>query len=81
VGTNITGNIGVEAPKVVLEGGKQPKVTAPDAAARQIVDAVAHGTFRVLIGSDARMLDRLSRVSPTRAITTVADRMKSMLGL
>ncbi len=81
VGTNITGNSGVEVPALTTEGGKQPKVTAPDDAARQIVDAVAQGRFRVLIGGDARMLDRLSRVSPTRAITTVADQMKKMLGI
>ena len=80
VGTNITGNSGVDVPTMAA-GGKMPKVTAADDAARQIVDAVADGRFRVLIGSDARMLDRLSRVAPTRAITTVADRMRSMLGL
>ncbi len=81
VGTNITGNSGVDVPTATMPGGKAPKVTAPDDAARQIVDAVANGTFRVLIGSDARMLDRLSRLSPTRAITTVADQMKKMLGI
>lgn len=37
------------------------------------------GTFRVLIGSDARKLDILGRVAPVRAITTVADRMKALL--
>ena len=58
-----------------------PKATAPEDAGRQIVDAVAAGTFRVLIGSDARMLDRLSRVAPTRAITTVADQMRKLLGV
>ena len=81
IGTNITGNSGVEVPVAAMADGKAPKVTAADAAARQIVDAVANGTFRVLIGSDARMLDRLSRLSPTRAITTVADQMKKMLGI
>ena len=81
VGTNITGNSGVEVPAGAMDGGKAPKVTAPDAAGRQIVDAVADGTFRVLIGSDARMLDRLSRLSPTRAITMVADQMKKLLGV
>jgi NAD(P)-dependent dehydrogenase (short-subunit alcohol dehydrogenase family) len=81
VGTNITGNSGVEVPTAAMEGGKAPKVTAADAAARQIVDAVENGTFRVLIGGDARMLDRLSRLSPTRAITTVADQMKKLLGV
>jgi NAD(P)-dependent dehydrogenase (short-subunit alcohol dehydrogenase family) len=81
VGTNITGNSGVAVPTVTMAGGKTPKVTAADDAGRQIVDAVAHGKFRVLIGGDARMLDRLARISPTRAITTVADQMKKMLGI
>jgi NAD(P)-dependent dehydrogenase (short-subunit alcohol dehydrogenase family) len=83
VGTNITGNSGVEVPAAAaaMEGGKQPKTTAPDDAARQIVEAVEKGQFRLLIGGDAKMLDRLSRVSPTRAITTVADQMKKMLGI
>ncbi len=83
VGTNITGNSGVEIPTGTqpMEGGKAPKMTAPVDAARQIVDAVAEGKFRLLIGSDAKMLDRMSRVSPTRAITMVADQMKKMLGI
>jgi NAD(P)-dependent dehydrogenase (short-subunit alcohol dehydrogenase family) len=81
VGTNITRNSGVVVPAGALDGGKTPKVTAADDAARQIVDAVATGKFRVLIGSDAKMLDRLSRVSPPRAIPTVAAQMKKLLGV
>jgi NAD(P)-dependent dehydrogenase (short-subunit alcohol dehydrogenase family) len=83
VGTNITGNSGVEVPGMdqVMASGKTPKTTAPDDAARQIVDAVAKGQFRLLIGNDAKMLDRMSRVTPTRAITTVADQMKKLLGI
>jgi len=80
VGTNITQNSGVDVP-VGATTGTTPKMTAPDDAARQIVDAVAGGKFRLLIGSDAKMLDRLSRFNPTKAITTVADQMKKMLGL
>ncbi len=83
VGTNITGNSGVEVPNMdkVMASGKPPKTTAPDDAARQIVDALAAGKPRLLIGSDAKMLDRLSRLNPTKAITTVADQMKKMLGI
>lgn len=78
VGTNITENSGVQAPSV--QGGKLPKVTSAEEAARQIVDAVAKGEPRLLIGGDAKMLDRLSRVAPMRAITTVANKMKALLG-
>jgi len=78
VGTHITENSGVEVPK--LREGATSKVTPAPEAGRQIVDAIARGTFRVRIGSDARSLDRISRLSPTRAITLVADRMKALLG-
>lgn len=81
VGTNIADNSGVAAPRMASPGGKAPTLTAPRDAARQIVDAVEAGRFRVVIGRDARMLDLLGRVAPTRAITVVADRMKKMLGI
>ena len=42
---------------------------------------MAKGQFRLLIGNDARMLDGMARMTPTRAITTVADQMKKMLGI
>jgi hypothetical protein len=47
---------------------------------RQIVAAVAEGAFRVVIGADARGLDRLGRLSPRRAIEMAGDRMKTLLG-
>jgi NAD(P)-dependent dehydrogenase (short-subunit alcohol dehydrogenase family) len=79
VGTRITENSGVEAP--AMPAGAQPKFTSAPDAGSQIVDAIEKGDFRVLIGGDARMLDRLSRLASTRAITTVAKRMKESLGL
>lgn len=79
VGTNITANSGVEAPTMAA-GSKAPPMMTSTEAARQIVDAVEKGEFRVLLGRDARMLDRLARVAPVRAITTIADRMKALLG-
>lgn len=78
VGTNITANSGVEAPKVT--GEQLPKVTSSVDAGRLIVDAIERGTPRLLIGGDARMLDRMARIMPTRAIGIVADRMKALLG-
>ena len=77
VGTNITTNSGVEIPEI--PEGAMPKVTSAEDAATQIVDAVRDGTFRVLIGGDARKLDILGRVAPVRAITTVANRMKALM--
>lgn len=82
VETNIARNSGVDIPGGEEAAAKAPPIslTSPAAAGRQIVDAVQNGTFRVTIGKDARMLDRIARVAPRRAIELVADRMKSLLG-
>jgi NAD(P)-dependent dehydrogenase (short-subunit alcohol dehydrogenase family) len=80
VSTNIVGNSGLDTSRLGdSPAGKVPKTTTPEAAGRQIVDAIATGRFRVLIGSDARGLDRIGRLFPKRAIDLVADRMKALL--
>ena len=78
VGTNITANSGVEAPRMAA-GAKEPTVTAPADAARMIVDGMVEGRFRVVIGRDARMLDLMGRIAPRRAITMIADKMSALL--
>ena len=78
VATNITENSGVTMPKMAA-GAKQPKITDPDAAGRMIVDAIERATPRLLIGSDVKSIDRISRVAPMRAITLIADKMKNLL--
>jgi hypothetical protein len=55
-------------------------LTLPQDAARQIVEGVEWGSYRVVIGGDARMLDRLSRLSPRRATDMIAKRMAGLLG-
>jgi short-subunit dehydrogenase len=52
--------------------------TAPDAA-RQIVEGMEKGSYRVVIGKDARGLDRLSRLSPQRATDMIATKMAALL--
>jgi NAD(P)-dependent dehydrogenase (short-subunit alcohol dehydrogenase family) len=82
VGTNIAQNSGAAIPGGEQAASEAPptSMTAPADAGRQIVDAVQNGTFRVLIGRDARMIDTMSRVVPRRAIEMIANRMKSLLG-
>jgi NAD(P)-dependent dehydrogenase (short-subunit alcohol dehydrogenase family) len=80
VGTNITANSGVNVPDAPAQaGGKEPKTTSPSDAGRQIVDAIQKGSYRVRIGSDARLLDRLARLMPQRATSMIASKMKSLL--
>ena len=76
VRTHITENSGVSAPG---GGGEGFSMTSAPDAARQIVDAVEQGVFRVLIGKDAPALDRLARLSPRRATEMVARRMGSLI--
>ncbi|MCQ6271440.1 SDR family NAD(P)-dependent oxidoreductase [Pseudarthrobacter sp. R1] len=82
VGTDILSNSGVtlDTSKIAAPNGKAPKMTSPQDAGGQIVNAIASGAVRVLIGTDARGVDRLGRLSPTRAIEIVADRVKVLIG-
>jgi NAD(P)-dependent dehydrogenase (short-subunit alcohol dehydrogenase family) len=82
VGTNITANSGVDTAKMMasMEGKKLPKTVTPADAGRQIIEGLEKGAFRVLIGSDARFMDRFSRLSPRRATLLIANQMKSLLG-
>jgi NAD(P)-dependent dehydrogenase (short-subunit alcohol dehydrogenase family) len=79
VATNILGNSGVSMAGHDASAGRQSKLTTPADAARQIVAAVEKGSFRVRIGGDARLFDRLGRLMPQRATALIADRMKSLL--
>lgn len=81
VGTDITKNSGVEMPDMdAATGGKAPKMTTVQDAGRQIIDGLEKGSFRVLIGGDARLMDRLARLAPRRATLLIAKQMKSLLG-
>jgi short-subunit dehydrogenase len=76
VSTNLTGNSGVE---MLDAGGRKVLSTTPEKAAARIVDGIAKDRFRVLVGTDARVLDTLSRVSPKWATRLVANQIKSAL--
>ena len=81
VGTNITQNSGVAMPNLDPELMKKaPKTVTPADAGRQIIEGMEKGAFRVLIGSDAKFMDRFSRFSPRRATLLIANQMKSLLG-
>lgn len=81
VGTNITANSGVEMPVVQgAEPGKGYKTTSAEDAGRQIIEGLENGAFRVVIGNDAKFMDRLSRLSPRRATELIAKKMKDLLG-
>jgi len=78
--TDITGNSGVHIPGADAMAAEQASsLTTVEDAADQIVEAVVKGSYRVVIGRDARMLDRLARLSPRRATELIATRMARLL--
>jgi short-subunit dehydrogenase len=78
VATNITTNSGVAIPNMP-SGGKQPKTTTAPDAAHQIVEGMAKNKFRVLVGSDAAMMDKLYRLAPGWAAGFIAKQMAALL--
>jgi short-subunit dehydrogenase len=80
IGTNIAANSGIDMKlSASSEGAKQFKMTAPDAAARIILDGMEKNSYRVLVGSDAKLMDFLTRLAPRAAAKFIYDQMKSLL--
>jgi NAD(P)-dependent dehydrogenase (short-subunit alcohol dehydrogenase family) len=82
VATNITVNSGVSMkmptdPKALEKA--QSRTLAADKAAKIILDGMEQNHFRVLVGSDAKLLDRLYRLHPKRAAAFIANQMRDLL--
>lgn len=85
IGTDITANSGVSIPGSTTpeERAAQAEhrtMPAPDAARMIIEEAVEKGRYRVTVGKDATLLDRLSRLAPQRATDLIAKKMADLLG-
>jgi NADP-dependent 3-hydroxy acid dehydrogenase YdfG len=77
VATNITSNSGLNMPKFDKSGVMQ--LMAADKAATIILDAMEKNKYRVLVGSDAKFLDFLSRLFPEYATNFIRNKMKALL--
>ena len=55
------------------------RTLAADKAARIILDGMEKNAYRVLVGSDAKLMDRLYRLTPRRAAGFIARQMKDLL--
>jgi NAD(P)-dependent dehydrogenase (short-subunit alcohol dehydrogenase family) len=80
VATDITGNSGVASPvsPEEAEASRFP-TTAPDEAARIIVDGVEAGRFHVFVGKDARIMNLLNRLAPRRSTHLIQRQMRRLL--
>ena len=80
--TNIVSNSGVSLPG---GGGgnsddiKEYKQLPAKEAAKQILDAMETNQYRAIVGPDARVMDYLSRLSPSYAANLIQKQMKALL--
>ena len=76
ISTNISGNSGVQ---MIDAGGRKVRATNPRNAAATIVEGIERNRFRILVGSDALLLDRLVRFAPRWTTGMIARQMKSVM--
>jgi short-subunit dehydrogenase len=80
VATNITANSGVAAPTAGADAERMARrITRADKAARIILDGMERDAYRVMVGGDAKLMDRLYRLSPSRAAAFIARQMQDLL--
>ena len=78
VKTNISNELGLD-PKKVEELSKGRKVMLPEEAATIILNGMEKDKYRVLVGSDAKMMDFLYRRFPRFANHLITKQMKNLL--
>ena len=80
VGTNIAANSGIDVSALAAAAGARARKVYPaDRAARDIVEGMESNAFRVLVGGDAKLMDRLYRLVPARATAIITNQMKDLL--
>ena len=80
IGTDIAAHSGVEIDIGADTSEAAARTTPPSEAAAKILDGMEKGRYRVLIGSDAALMDFLYRLSPKRAAGFIYSQMKELLG-
>lgn len=79
IATNIAANSGMAMPANADASASKLKTTPAPVAARAMVDAIEANKPRITIGSDATMMDRLSRLNPIMAANIIYKQMASLL--
>jgi short-subunit dehydrogenase len=77
--TNIAINSGVGNSLKMEKGQGGIKMLAPRKAAQIIIDGMERNRYRILVGSDAALMDFLCRLSPGRAAKLIYTQMKGLL--
>lgn len=77
--TNITQNSGLGGPKIEGDIPKSAMGLSASKAAKIIIKAMENNKFRVTVGKDATVLDKLYRFSPKMATNFIGKMMKKSL--
>lgn len=79
IATNIASNSGAAIKLSGANANKAMKTTSARVAAETILRGIERNSFRVLIGSDAKLMDFLSRAAPKQAAAFINKSMGSLL--
>lgn len=79
IATNIAANSGMALPANADASASKFKTTPAPVAAVAMVDAIEGNKPRITIGSDATMMDRISRLNPILAANLIYKQMASLL--
>lgn len=77
--TNITQNSGLGGPRIEGDTPKNGMALSPSKAAIMIIRAMEKNKFRVTVGKDATILDKLYRLAPKFATNIISKMMKKSM--
>jgi short-subunit dehydrogenase len=79
IGTNIMKNSGVDNLTQSAPDNKSMKVLSPVKAAQIIIDGMESNSYRVLVGTDAKIMDFFYRLKPKSAANLIGRKMSGLL--
>lgn len=79
IATNIASNSGLTMPEGVSAETSKIKTTSVKDAGESIIKAIEENAYKVFIGSDAKAMDKLTRLMPERAAKIIYNNMKALL--
>jgi len=79
VSTDIMKNSGVDNPLLAASNNKTMKALSPAKAAQIIIDGMERNRYRVLVGTDAKIMDFFYRLAPKSAAALIGKKMAALL--
>ncbi|WP_027108899.1 SDR family NAD(P)-dependent oxidoreductase [Lacticigenium naphthae] len=74
--TNISENSQAEREMTPEDLKRMDDITSAEEAAHIILEGMEHNDYRILVGKDTRMMDKLYRLAPKKAAEMIAKKMK-----